>query len=413
MTSRSATGPFALGFLLLAACPGTPPPGNDGGTPDGGATWFKDVQPIVQARCQRCHSEGGVGPFPLMTPEDVKNNAGSIYGVVSSGYMPPWLPAEACHPTPLRDVRRLSQAEVKTIEAWEAAGMPAGDPSDAPPAPDAGALATVSATLDPGASYTPVPEIDTRCFALSPAVTAPQDLVAFEIVPGVRKIVRSAMLYELPASVASALDAAEAGPGWSCGGVPLAPDGGIPRPLGSFSAAHAATRLPDTTGLRLTPGNVVVLQVRYDSTAATAKPDRTTVKVQYAASPVAVPLEAIPVANTGFVVPPMSTEADAGANYPASGVTPAAMRLWAVQPQLREQGKSARLALANGQCLLDLIRWDTSWQQTYFYSAPVALPAGSSVRLDCHWFNNDASPLKWGTGADGELCLGYLYVSTP
>ena len=35
-------------------------------------TYSKDVAPILQQTCIRCHSEGGVAPMPLTTYEEVR-----------------------------------------------------------------------------------------------------------------------------------------------------------------------------------------------------------------------------------------------------------------------------------------------------------------------------------------------------
>src|SRR5262249_11542578 len=161
--------------------------------------------------------------------------------------------------------------EVAAIRTWEATGSRAGNPNDAPPPRDAGALAPVSRTLDVGAAYTPAAGEDFRCFMLDPALTQAQDLVAFEFVPGAPKIVHHVLLCELPLAVASGLDGADTGVGWSCYGIPGSADGGLPRTLGSWNPGIGVVRLPDTTGLRLTPGNAVVMQIHYISSATTVK----------------------------------------------------------------------------------------------------------------------------------------------
>src|SRR5580765_1575158 len=35
--------------------------------PPGSVTFHRDVQPITQANCIKCHYAGGIGPFPLTT----------------------------------------------------------------------------------------------------------------------------------------------------------------------------------------------------------------------------------------------------------------------------------------------------------------------------------------------------------
>jgi hypothetical protein len=165
-------------------------------------------------------------------------------------------------------------------------------------------------------------------------------------------------------------------------------------------------RFPESTGLRLSPGNVIVMKIRYSSNASTAQADRTALRLQFAASPVARLGQVLPIANTEFAIPPMTRDADAGVT---SAPTAEPLLLWGALPQLRRQGKAVKLALGAGQCLLNIPRWNEGWQQLYFFSSPVALPAGSTFQLECSWSNNGATPLRWGD----ELCLEYVYVTPP
>ena len=41
-------------------------------------TFHKDIEPILQRRCQNCHRVGGVGPMPLVTYDQVAPFAGLI-----------------------------------------------------------------------------------------------------------------------------------------------------------------------------------------------------------------------------------------------------------------------------------------------------------------------------------------------
>ena len=57
-------------------------------------TFHEDIQPILQRSCQNCHREGGVGPMPLVTYEQVAPFAGLIEYKTGlrdrAGAMPPW-----------------------------------------------------------------------------------------------------------------------------------------------------------------------------------------------------------------------------------------------------------------------------------------------------------------------------------
>ena len=41
-------------------------------------TFHKDIEPILQRSCQNCHRDGGAGPMPLVTYEEVAPFAGLI-----------------------------------------------------------------------------------------------------------------------------------------------------------------------------------------------------------------------------------------------------------------------------------------------------------------------------------------------
>src|SRR5439155_22245137 len=55
-------------------------------------TYYRDVMPIVQNRCQSCHRPGEVGPFSLMTYKQAVNWADDIKEYTHSHKMPPWKP---------------------------------------------------------------------------------------------------------------------------------------------------------------------------------------------------------------------------------------------------------------------------------------------------------------------------------
>src|SRR2546430_1512029 len=56
-------------------------------------TFTAEVAPILAARCVGCHRAGGIGPFELVTYDDVKRHAGQIGVVTARRLMPPWKPA--------------------------------------------------------------------------------------------------------------------------------------------------------------------------------------------------------------------------------------------------------------------------------------------------------------------------------
>ena len=86
-------------------------------------TYYKDVLPILQNRCQVCHRPGETGPFSLMTYAQAVNWAADIKEYTQSRAMPPWKPTDG---VPLRGERKLTDEEIATLAAWADGGTPQG-----------------------------------------------------------------------------------------------------------------------------------------------------------------------------------------------------------------------------------------------------------------------------------------------
>jgi hypothetical protein len=93
-------------------------------------TFHRDVQPILQQRCQVCHRAGEAAPFSMAAYREVRPWAKAIREAVLTRKMPPWF-ADAAPGTFSND-NRLSQQEIDTLIAWVDQGAPAGDPKEAP-----------------------------------------------------------------------------------------------------------------------------------------------------------------------------------------------------------------------------------------------------------------------------------------
>ena len=96
-------------------------------------TFSKDIAPIVYSHCTTCHRPGEAAPFSLMSYSDVAKHGKLIAAVTAARIMPPWKAEPASYE--YRDSRRLTDAELKTIQDWVKAGMPKGDLAEAPSVP--------------------------------------------------------------------------------------------------------------------------------------------------------------------------------------------------------------------------------------------------------------------------------------
>src|SRR5215208_613101 len=92
-------------------------------------TFYEHVAPIVWKNCATCHRKGEVGPFELLTYEQVKKHASQMAKVTASRFMPPWLPEKGFGD--FADERRLSDEEIELIAQWVKGGCIEGKAAQA------------------------------------------------------------------------------------------------------------------------------------------------------------------------------------------------------------------------------------------------------------------------------------------
>jgi mono/diheme cytochrome c family protein len=104
-------------------------------------TYSKDVAPIFQRSCVRCHRPDSIAPMSLMTYQEVRPWARAIkqrtqlaYVPGMRGVMPPWLLERNIGIQAIQQDLRLTDDEIATIAKWVDSGAPEGNAADLPPA---------------------------------------------------------------------------------------------------------------------------------------------------------------------------------------------------------------------------------------------------------------------------------------
>ena len=104
----------------------------------GEVTFTRDIAPILQRSCVRCHRPGGVAPMSLVEYEDVQPHAMRIMrrtGIRDRmGAIPPWYVEKDIGIQHYKDDPSLSTAEITAIASWARGGTPMGNPADMPTA---------------------------------------------------------------------------------------------------------------------------------------------------------------------------------------------------------------------------------------------------------------------------------------
>jgi hypothetical protein len=353
-------------------------------------TFTRDLAPVVFQHCSPCHRPGAVGPFPLLTFDDVRSRARQVVQAVTRRTMPPWKATTGVGE--FEGDRRLADAQVALFQRWLDRGALHGDARDLPPAPtwnDQWALGPPDLVVRMRSPYRLAPGgVDRlRNFVLPVPLSSTRYVRAWEFRTSGRQAVHHATLMVDPAAAARRLDDADPDEGYE-GLIPLSaqsPDGYF---LGWTPGQKPYEAAPDLAW-RLDPGSDLIVMLHLQPTGAWESieasvalyfTDRVASKV-----PVMVRLNRqdldIPPGASGFVAADEYT-------------LPVDVDLYGLQPHAhylaREVRGDAQLPDGTTRSLIHVPQWDFHWQDVYRYRDPVRLPAGTRVRM-AFTFDNSAA----------------------
>jgi peroxiredoxin len=407
----------------------------------GPVTYYRDVLPILQNRCQECHRPGEVGPFSLLTYRQAVNWAADIKEYTRLRQMPPW---KITAGVAFDDDRRMPEKEIATLAAWVDAGTPAGDRKDAPPPRQFPAQGwrlgqpDLVLTLPEDFQVGPSGKDIFRCFVLPTNLTEDRYVAAVDVRPGNPRVVHHSLLFVDATGQGRKLEqkaqskkgeaephggpAPDKGPGYSVGmGVGFVPQGG----LSGWAPGHLARFLPDGFGYFLPKGADVVMQVHYHRNGRPEK-DRTRVGLYFAKGKDTRPIQGGTLFGSQggsgafrlFFSIPAGEE-----RFPLKGSQWARddFTLYAITPHMHLLGKSIKLTMTPPggptKTLLEIADWDYNWQEAYHLKEPVRVPAGSRLDVEAVYDNSDGNPnnpfspprrVSFGEQTTNEMCFVFL-----
>ncbi len=391
-------------LLLSLACP-SPTPTETGGTADETLTYYRDVKPVLDRSCVRCHTDLGTAPS-FADPADVVALASAIAGYVQAGAMPPAAPDPTCRDYENSDRYVLSDADRTTLLDWAATGAALGDSAAQVDGPGAiASLGPFDAELR-GSPYTPsfgADGNDYRCFVLPVGNPSPAFLTGLEALVDRPEIVHHVVLFE-PAGVSEAQRAPE---GFSCSGFGEAGWGVV----GAWASGGTPLWFPEGVGYPIRAEAELVLQMHYFNSFDGA--DQIADQSGYGlllADSVEREVGTVPYGPTGFSIPAGSDDLEVTDTNRYRGD---AAEILAVFPHMHEAGVGFRMSVEGetDACLVDMDGWYFHNQLLPVFTEPFPLNPGDKVTTTCVYDNASDQAVGFGEETGNEMCFGFAWVT--
>jgi hypothetical protein len=409
-------------FLLLACASSTA----WAASIPGQVTFYKDVLPITQNRCQECHRPGEIAPFSLRTYNEARPWAKAIKSSVLAKKMPPWF-ADPNYGHFAND-RTMSQQEIDTLVAWVDGGAKEGNPKDAP-APrtfvDGWNIQKPDLVLSMKEPFHigPKEEVPYQYIIMPTEFKEDKWVQMAEARPSNRGIVHHIVVFIRQPENKWLRDQPV--------GVPFVPPGGA-KDFNNTSGGGSDILMIYTPGMipevwrqglakKIPAGSDLVMQIHYTANGKESD-DLSKVGVVFAKEPPVQRAMTFGSYNLAFKIPPSDP------NYRVDGMKntfPHGIEILSFFPHMHVRGKSFeyRAVYPDGrsETLLRVPKYDFFWQLDYKLAEPLKLPPGAKIECTA-WYdnspNNPANPdpqaqVSWGEQSWEEMMIGFYDIVIP
>ncbi|MGB7601876.1 MAG: thiol-disulfide isomerase [Candidatus Sulfotelmatobacter sp.] len=389
-------------------------------------TFYKDILPILQSKCQSCHRSGEAAPMPLVTYAETKPWSRQIAAAVDMKMMPPWF-ADPRYGKFSNDPS-LSAEQIKTIAAWADAGAPAGNERDAPvprqwsrdwniPRPDV-------VVKMPKAVQIPAHGEVEYTYEIVPTHFAEYKWVQMvEVRPSSPAHVHHAVVYIRPPNSAWLRHAPVGEPFTAT----MLSDPEERRQahettsdlLLVYAPGSAPDRFMDGMAKFVPAGSDLVFQMHY-TTNGEAASDETSVGLVFAKTLPKQRVVTLQLNNHALMIPPGADDF----RVEVQGTLPNDATLLSFFPHMHLRGKRFEYDIVHDDGSVETllrVNYHFHWQLSYKLAQPRVLKAGTKLRAVAWYDNSKNNPhnpdpdklVTWGDQTSQEMMVGFFDVAIP
>lgn len=372
---------------------------------DNGITFAEHVAPMLHRHCIECHRDGEIAPFSMEEYDEVAGWADTMLETIDDGRMPPWH-ADPNHGK-FQNARDMPEEDRQILRDWIAGGLPAGDLSKVPEAPEV--VAGWQMQREPemvlemrDRPFTVAAEgtVEYQYFVVDPGFKEDKWILDARSLPGNREVVHHIIVYIRPPELEDL-----SGVGWLTSYVPGA------RPVA----------LPKGRARRVPAGSKFVFQMHYTPTGE-EETDLSKLGLIFAdEAEVTHEVYTIAGVDQEFEIPPGEDNYEVWSSVRR---LPNDAELLGIAPHMHYRGKSFTLWDGDGDdadILLNVPAYDFNWQHVYQLEEPLPLNEIERLRFLVTFDNSDGNPFNpdpetwvtWGDQSWEEMAIGFFDVAVP
>jgi mono/diheme cytochrome c family protein len=387
-------------------------------------TFYRDVLPILQQRCQVCHRQGGIAPMAFQTLLETRPYAAAIAEAAQARTMPPWFALPGVGK--FSNDPSLTEAEIAAVAAWAEARSPAGDPADAPavrnwaarwtiPLPDREVKMPEPVAIPASGDVEYTYEIVPTHFAEGRWVRAS------EILPGLPEHVHHAVVYIRPPN-SNWLRHAPIGEPFTASMLTTPSDRRDAMWTDSdillvYAPGSTPDEWPEEMAKFIPAGSDIVFQMHY-TTNGKAGRDVSRVGLIFTKAPSKQQVLTLQLTNDHFVIPPGASDY----RVEARGTLPNDATLLGFFPHMHLRGKRFEYNLVRKDKSIETllrVNYHFHWQMSYRLAEPLPLKAGTELQAVAWFDNSKANPhnpdptvaVRWGEQTYEEMMVGFFDVA--
>jgi hypothetical protein len=371
-------------------------------------TFNEHIQPIIAKNCAVCHRPGGIGPFSLLTYEDVAKRSKFVAKVTQIKYMPPF-PADRSFQHYANE-RGLKEEEIELIQQWVAQGSIEGKSvkrkkekgGEIGNHMDGSALTGMTKRapdliLKMQNAFT-VPNTGVEEFRYFHVPTGLKEDVmveAIEFLPGNRKVVHHSRVMVDTSGRMQGLEGMHgADPKLTqFQRIPMADEF-----LYGWVPGNDRIQFPEGVAKKIRANSNLILYLHY-SPSATVQTDQSVINLYFSQKPVEREVKSLILHEQHITNPPFLIKANEKSTFYMS-TQPLQEDISAISilPHMHYLGKTFKaFAITPDGDLVPFIKidnWDFNWQMTYQFDSLLHVPKGSVILAEAGYDNTDENPLN-------------------